>query len=37
VAAGKIVGIEVVDHIVLGQRTPSRIRDYVSFREENLL
>ncbi len=37
VAAGKIVGIEVMDHIILGQRTPSRITDYLSFREQNLL
>ena len=37
VAAGKIIGIEVLDHIVIGQRSASRPRDYVSFREENLL
>lgn len=35
--AGRIVGIEVLDHIVLGRRTPGRTRDHVSFREEGLL
>jgi len=37
VEAGKIVGIEVLDHIVLGRRTPNRTKDWVSFREENLM
>lgn len=37
VAAGKVVGIEVLDHVVLGRRTESRPKDYVSFREEDLL
>ena len=37
VAAGKIVGIEVMDHVVLGSRTPDRPRDFLSFKEENLL
>ena len=37
VAAGKIVGIEVLDHVILGLPTPSRPRDHLSFREENLL
>ncbi len=37
VAAGKIVGIDVVDHVILGRRTPLRARDYVSFREVQLL
>ena len=37
VAAGKIVGIEVLDHVIIGLTTPSRSRDYISFREENLL
>lgn len=36
-AAGKIVGIEVVDHIVVGQRTATRTRDWLSFREANLM
>ena len=37
VAAGKIIGIEVLDHIVMGRATASRPRDHLSFREENLL
>lgn len=37
VAAGKIVGIEVVDHVVLGTRTASRPRDWLSFREAKLM
>ncbi len=37
VAAGKIIGIEVVDHVIIGLPTASRPRDYLSFREENLL
>ena len=37
VAAGKIVGIEVLDHVILGLPSASRPRDYLSFREENLL
>jgi len=36
-AAGKIIGIDVLDHVVLGRRTVSRPCDYLSFREENLL
>ena len=37
VFAGKIVGIEVLDHIIIGLPNPSRPRDYISFREEGLL
>ena len=37
VEAGKIIGIEVLDHIVLGTRTATRPKDFVSFRQENLL
>ena len=37
VEAGKIIGIEVLDHVVLGTRTVSRSRDWLSFRQENLL
>lgn len=37
VAAGKVVGIEAIDHVVLGVRTPARAKDYLSFREESLL
>jgi DNA repair protein RadC len=32
--AGKILGIEVVDHVIIGRKSPSRERDYVSLREE---
>ena len=35
--AGKIIGIEVMDHVVIGQRTLSRERDWVSMRELNLM
>ena len=35
--AGKVIGIEVLDHVVLGERTPSRVRGYTSFREQKLL
>ena len=31
--AGRIVGIEVVDHVVIGRKSPSRKTDYVSLRE----
>ena len=34
-AAGKIIGIEVLDHVICG--APNRPRPYVSLREENLL
>ena len=37
VEAGKIIGIEVLDHVVLGTRTETRLKDFVSFRQENLL
>jgi DNA repair protein RadC len=37
VSAGKIIGIEVLDHIVVGQRTDAGSREYVSFREEGLM
>ena len=37
VSAGKIVRIEVLDHVVIGRSSPSRPRDYVSFSEEGLL
>lgn len=36
VSAGKIIGIEVLDHVVIGQPNASG-RDYLSFREQNLL
>ena len=37
VAAGKVVGIEVMDHVILGERTPDRPRFWLSMKEENLL
>lgn len=37
VGAGRLIGIEVVDHVVLGTRTPSRERDFISLRELNLM
>ena len=37
VSAGKIIGIELLDHVIIGRRTQSRPRDYLSFREEGLL
>jgi len=37
VEAGKIVGIEVLDHVIVGERTASRPKYWLSFREENLL
>lgn len=33
ISAGKILRIEVRDHIILGQPSPERSRDYVSLRE----
>jgi DNA repair protein RadC len=31
--AGRIVGIELVDHVILGRKSVSRDRDYLSLRE----
>lgn len=33
IEAGKIIGIEVVDHVVIGEKTASRKVDYSSLRE----
>jgi DNA repair protein RadC len=33
IRAGQLLKIEVLDHVILGQRTPERARDYVSLRE----
>ncbi|MBT4818143.1 MAG: JAB domain-containing protein [Lentisphaerae bacterium] len=35
VAAGKIIGIDVLDHVIIGDGSTGK--GYVSFREENLL
>jgi len=37
VSAGKIIGIEVLDHVVIGAVAPDRPKDFLSFREMNLL
>lgn len=37
VEAGKIVGIEILDHVVVGTRTQTRPKDFASFRQEGLL
>lgn len=37
VEAGKIVGIRIIDHVVIGKRSPTRPTDYLSFAEENLM
>lgn len=36
VEAGKIIGIEVLDHVIVGEPGPSS-KGYVSFREANLM
>ena len=33
IRAGQILKIDVLDHIILGQRTEERPRDFVSLRE----
>lgn len=37
VSAGKIIGIQVLDHVIIGARTVDRPRDFLSMREENLM
>ena len=37
VQSGDIIGIKVVDHIIVGEKTPENPNDYYSFRENNLL
>ncbi len=37
VSAGRIVGIEVLDHVIVGSPSGTNGRPYLSFREENLL
>ena len=37
IAAGKIVGIEIVDHIIIGQKTDRREKDFFSFQENELI
>jgi len=33
IRAGQLMKIEVLDHLILGQRTAERPRDYVSLKE----
>lgn len=35
--AGEIIGIEVVDHVIIGKRSPDQSQDYLSMRREDLL
>jgi len=37
VEAGKIIGIEILDHVIIGRQTASRAKPYVSFREESIV
>jgi DNA repair protein RadC len=37
VQASKVVGIEIIDHIIIGRITPDELREYVSFRELGLM
>lgn len=37
VQAGKIIGIDILDHVIIGAPSPARPLGYVSFREERLL
>jgi len=33
VSAGGILGIGVLDHVIIGRKSPSKERDYVGLRE----
>ncbi|MCJ8331374.1 MAG: DNA repair protein RadC [Lentisphaeria bacterium] len=35
--AGKIVGIEIIDHIIIGKKSTSRLKEYASLKELDLL
>lgn len=37
IEAGKVIGIEIMDHVVIGYATDQRQKDFVSFREEDLI
>lgn len=37
VAAGKIIGIEVIDHVIIGKKNNLRINDYVSMKAGGLM
>ena len=36
-SVGRLIGIEVLDHVIIGARTPTRERDYASLRELGLM
>ncbi len=36
-SVGKLIGIEVLNHVIISRRTPSREHNYVSFRELKLM
>ena len=35
--AGKIIGIELRDHVIIGRRTPETERDFIALRELGML
>jgi DNA repair protein RadC len=35
--AGRIIGIDILDHVIIGNRSENGRREYISFREEGLL
>jgi len=37
VQAGEVLGIRVLDHVILGQKTPERPNDYLSLRETGMV
>ena len=37
IQAGQVIGIKVLDHVILGRRTPESPRDYLSLRESGVV
>jgi DNA repair protein RadC len=37
VASGKLIGIDVIDHVIIGYRSPERSRPWFSCKEANML
>lgn len=37
IQAGQVIGIKVLDHVILGRRSPDRAKDFVSMREAGLV
>jgi len=37
IEAGKIIGIEVLDHLIMGKKTEKQYDDFLSFRQQSLL